>query len=605
MGSSHGSVAGMVSQITNALTLDWEPEKPADPSPNVEARFPTTSLPLLLHELTHHQCFLSAVGDSLNNLWRISIAATRDPRVEAAAERGEVPDDFRRLMQNFAAGVLVYEPWIEGVALFAEWDAVPGRSEVASKAMTRCHFLHLLSQTDFSPDTAWDRFARELVAARRTGEARARKRNLLSVDLSEGAGHYLAGYLGVRALYRKALSRSALFLDTDFFCSFLTLALFNDPVAAAILMDVDTPYQEWLERLSRRLDNRLDLFDAPDLDRRARQHEAASVTAERVLGPHIEAADSASLLQYAGMIATHRDELLAAHDGHNASVDLAGTDWTRREAAHLGLLMRFRPVYAHATPLDAATVERASKKQRVFIRLRKVHGRAVAGEQDVGLLNAEGRVVARVDKNDRIPDGFACDGATYVLFCYPEQFTFFRVMYVMNETGVMLLGGTYYRQGADPDKSRNALYFNAIMNNERAEYCRELPGGERDTLELADASLAAEEAAAARSVGQDSALGVVLREVDDDRRDELVGRLSPLGVFGWLGRSPRIVEASTLLSLHASDLASSRELRERLLAEEADWDGLTEAIARVRDVEGLELWSEVHADGRAILCPAF
>ena len=58
MGSSHGSVSGMVSQITNALTLDWEPEKPADPSPNVEARFPTASLPLLMHELTHHQCFL-------------------------------------------------------------------------------------------------------------------------------------------------------------------------------------------------------------------------------------------------------------------------------------------------------------------------------------------------------------------------------------------------------------------------------------------------------------------------------------------------------------------------------------------------------------------
>jgi len=605
MGTSRGSVAGMVSQITNALTLDWEPEDPADPSPNVEARFPTTSLPLLLHELTHHQCFLSAVGDSLNNLWRIAIAATRDPRVEAAAERGEVPDDFLRLMQNFAAGVLVYEPWMEGVAVFAEWDAVPGRSQAASKAMTRCHFLYLLSQSDFSPETAWDRFARELVAARRTPGARALKTNLLSVDLREESGHYLSGYLGVRALYRKALSRSALFLDTDFFCSFLTLALFNDPVAAGILMDVDTPFDDWLERLRRRLDNRLDLFDTPNLDRRARRHEASSVTAEQVLGPLSEAADSASLHQYAEMIATHHDEISATHEGHNTSVDLAAGDWDRLEAAHFGLLLRFKPVYSHATALDALTVERASKKQRVFIRLRKVHGRAVAGARDVELCNAEGRVVARVDKNDGVPDGFACDGATYVLFCYPEQFTFFRVLYVMSEQGVVLLGGTYYRQGEEPDASRNALYFNAIMNNERAEFCRDLPGGERDTLELAGASLDAREAAAARRVGQRSALGVVLREVDDARYDDLVGRLSPLGVFGWVGRSPRIVEASTLVSLHASDLMSGPEIRERLLAEGADWGGLAEAIDRIRVVEGVELWSDVCVDGRAILCPAF
>ena len=66
-----------------------------------------------------------------------------------------------------------------------------------------------------------------------------------------------------------------------------------------------------------------------------------------------------------------------------------------------------------------------------------------------------------------------------------------------------------------------------------------------------------------------------------------------------------IVEASTLLSLHASDPASAREIRDRLLADDADWDGLAEAVARIRDDEGLELWSEVLAEGRAILCPAF
>ena len=321
--------------------------------------------------------------------------------------------------------------------------------------------------------------------------------------------------------------------------------------------------------------------------------------------PLVEAADSAPLLQYVEMVATHRDSMSVIHEGHDASVDVAAGDWDRLQAAYFALRSRFSPVYLHATPLDVLTVERASKKQRVFIRLRKVHGRAVAAARDVELRDASGRVVARVDKNDHVPDGFACDGATYVLFCYPEQFTFFRVMYAMSEAGMVLLGGTYYRQGADPDSSRNALYFNAIINNERAEFCRDLPGGERDTLELADASLASGEAAAARSVGRRSALGVVLREVEAARHDDLVDRLSPLGVFGWLGRSPRIVEASTLLSLHASDPASAREIRDRLLADDADWDGLAEAVARIRDDEGLELWSEVLAEGRAILCPAF
>lgn len=609
MATTQDEIRNAVSYITNALSLDWEPEDPADPDPRGEAKVPVEKLPILLHELTHSQCFLTVVGKTFRDLWQLILAATRDPQLERQLGEGSMPSDLLRLMQNLAAGVIVYEPWTEGLALFAEWDGLPGNSPAASKAMVQASTLYFLNCSAATPEAMWASFAEDVTRARRLPHLRLRKTNLLSVGIDEPKGHYLAGYLGVKALHRKAVAGSQRFADSDFFCSFATLILFHDPVAATILLDIDTPFSEWLGRLERRLSDRLSVFGAANLDTRAHQHEIATVTHSDVAPAAVAKADSAPLPKDISAAIERFAQIRGAMDqvtkDNNESAGISSEEWGAQFTKHLELLIHFTPEGDESLKLEYLQILQSALKHRVFIRLRRKTGRAIAGSSDVTLINAAGKVVARVDKDPRVPSGLSHEEATYVFYFYPQQLLFFRIMYAMFKEGPKYFGATLYNLGTEPDARQVELYRNSIMDNERIEYNRTSPGGQEEVLQLLDRCLTSAEETQSRRTGLKLALEPLLGGLEARQRSELTKKLSPLGIFGWLGTAPSTVEAVTLLSLHANECCSTQQVRERLAGEGIDWASLADCLDDFGKRHQLHLWQELDIDGKSVLMSAF
>jgi hypothetical protein len=188
------------------------------------------------------------------------VAGSKDPTVAAYIERGYAPAIFRRSLSRFKTAISIYQPWIEGLALFAQWDALPGHAKVASGGMLDLASLEILSDTSKRRGNPQDYFARvgqRLQEARSSDEASKQKIDLLALPLNDPNGGYLAGYLGVKSIYHSAVAVVPLFEDSDFFVSWLGARLFHDPLAAAILFDVEMRPAEWLEMLLARLADRL------------------------------------------------------------------------------------------------------------------------------------------------------------------------------------------------------------------------------------------------------------------------------------------------------------------------------------------------------------
>jgi hypothetical protein len=99
--------------------------------------------------------------------------------------------------------LLLFQPWIEGLALFAQWDSLPGESKAASKAMLTASGLYFLSNGIRNLSDGYVEFANVIKRGRATYDAHRRKTDLLSQPLSDVKGAYLAGYLSVKALYKK------------------------------------------------------------------------------------------------------------------------------------------------------------------------------------------------------------------------------------------------------------------------------------------------------------------------------------------------------------------------------------------------------------------
>jgi hypothetical protein len=84
-------------------------------------------LPQFLHEFTHHWCFDSKVGSAIA---MVRLRAQRHATVHSQAHRAQILGDVVRAR----AAEIVLRPLSEGLALFAEFDIVPGRGRVSSPA---------------------------------------------------------------------------------------------------------------------------------------------------------------------------------------------------------------------------------------------------------------------------------------------------------------------------------------------------------------------------------------------------------------------------------------------------------------------------------------
>ena len=193
----------------------------------VRNRLPQAFLTSFLHESTHFWCMATDFGAA------IALTEMRAHR-DIIASKGESD----RLLHDHGVVQLAHQlmrPLLEGMALFQEFDAYPGSSNVVS---TPAFWAALLFQPLEEPPppkesqdaTQWmmKRITGVLGRYRTSDVARRRKTSILMRSLSQDPNSYLAGYLSVKNIWMNAVQSTDAFLDTDLFLTFFRDWIFQD-----------------------------------------------------------------------------------------------------------------------------------------------------------------------------------------------------------------------------------------------------------------------------------------------------------------------------------------------------------------------------------------
>lgn len=198
-------------------------------------------LPSLLHESTHHWCFMSALGSSLSALqmhaWECALLLDRCDRPlddDTELLRLRIDDCVSCIELMLAA----LRPISEGLALFAEFDASsPEHSDVHAPQFELLMTLYApRPKTANDVDRTHGNFYR-LLARERVGQPMLRRKlNVLGSSLGDSDG-YLLGYLFVRAAWTFAATRGLPILhDTDLWLRYVKSFFFDDSHWATLLL---------------------------------------------------------------------------------------------------------------------------------------------------------------------------------------------------------------------------------------------------------------------------------------------------------------------------------------------------------------------------------
>ncbi len=191
---------------------------------------------VVLHETTHHAAFITPVGAVLGALMTAHTADAVRYIVDQDEARG-----LARLAIQGEALSIYFTPLLEGLALFAEFDAAPGDSPIAStvSSVGVRLFCWARIQSLFQQGQARSPYAvfHDYVRDHRTrSDALQRKQYLLARPLAADDG-YLLGYLWTKALWRILIGRCRKFIDTDLFLSFIIDYFFNDYRLATLMFN--------------------------------------------------------------------------------------------------------------------------------------------------------------------------------------------------------------------------------------------------------------------------------------------------------------------------------------------------------------------------------
>ena len=201
---------------------------------------PRELLPGFLHEVTHHWCFLSPVGFTL------AMLQLRARRTGVLLFNGE--GDATALSQRLLADVSRYEtvaamlrPLAEGLALFAEFDAMSGpESAILSLPSELTGVFYGISDVVAATEPVRSLFESHrtpLMEMRGSYQCFRRKRALLQQPLDPAAGGYLPGYLTVRALWRHlAEADPRLLNETDLLLMYLRSFFYDDPGLVQLML---------------------------------------------------------------------------------------------------------------------------------------------------------------------------------------------------------------------------------------------------------------------------------------------------------------------------------------------------------------------------------
>lgn len=201
---------------------------------------------VVLHETTHYSSFLLPVGSTLAAL----MAAHTASPIHFMQDQDKVEGPAQIAIKAEVLSIY-FAPLLEGLALFAEFDAMPGASPVASTVSSVA--LRLFCMSDYTKFVAsgnmmlpYDYVSKYIGIQRIGSDSFERKISLLRQPFSSDDG-YLLGYLWVKALWRILIGRTRKVFDTDLFLCFIIDYFFNDYQLASLLF-------EWLDAMRSTVD---------------------------------------------------------------------------------------------------------------------------------------------------------------------------------------------------------------------------------------------------------------------------------------------------------------------------------------------------------------
>jgi hypothetical protein len=213
----------------------------------LQGRLPDVALSSFIHEFTHHWCMASLFGDTLA---LIQLRATR--MVLSHIIRDEIAplddavEDLRwnafDQMIRFDTALAVMRPILEGLALFAEFDAAPGDTDLILPTSSWIFRAFCLDPNDKGVPTQSfnDAVRLKLLLARTSRANLERKESVLAEPISAIRDGYLASYLFMKDLWSEAGSADPRYHDRDFFVEAIKRWFLDDLALISHLLDDDT-----------------------------------------------------------------------------------------------------------------------------------------------------------------------------------------------------------------------------------------------------------------------------------------------------------------------------------------------------------------------------
>ncbi|MFG2022147.1 hypothetical protein [Streptomyces sp. NPDC048825] len=309
--------AGITDLFTNAVRL-CPPER-EDPRHWLGpiGHGPPEQLLTFLHEVTHHWCFRSDVGQALlflaaradmnahalsalsddiderpnndvsDDLWGEFVrdlgpllrAAVEDPRSRLGSRLESVRNDLGLAVHDdvirIQVALALLRPLAEGLALFAEFDAI---SRIQSEVWSPLPYsvaLNFAGRERLAQGPHVEPFNIMLIAGELLSRVRSsplalsRKASMLGSPLktgsplTRGSGGYLLGYLTVKSLWRHLLTQDfRLFAETDLSLMYMRSFFYDDLGLAALL--VQPPISDCMlstQRIIDHLQERITVFE--------------------------------------------------------------------------------------------------------------------------------------------------------------------------------------------------------------------------------------------------------------------------------------------------------------------------------------------------------
>jgi hypothetical protein len=258
---------------------------------------PPDMLSLFLHEATHHSCFTSPVGTVLSGL---ALRARRSALMLVDGADQELEELLVDDLVRFETALTLLRPLAEGLAAFAEFDAIPKIwSRTVSNVMRWASVLYM-DPAEVASDMS--RLPAELAIDAGLSQALARlRRDVTTLNRKSSvllrpftaADAYLPGYLTVKSLWR-SVARNCFRIanETDLFLMYSISFFYHDLEFVRVLLDPGARGRKAASAIVNYIARRFDqLLEMTETDIGA--YEQAVVKGERTVGIAVSVADAA------------------------------------------------------------------------------------------------------------------------------------------------------------------------------------------------------------------------------------------------------------------------------------------------------------------------